>query len=247
MKTSILIAAYQRSRLLSHNLKSLFRYPHKKTEIFILDDCFDEDLETKRLAAYFKCRYLHTGKTKGTEIWRVPGFAFNQGAKIARGEVLVLSCAEVYHPRNTLSSMLSIMKDDSIVIPKCIRDDRGGILAQLNDGNDPSMSSIARLRGLDARLPFFMGISKQRFINIGGYDEDFTGVCWDDNDLTDRLVLSGAHYVSLEEEVVHLFHSRHNYKSEAIIERWKWNKDIYNARRGQLVRNKGRKWGERIR
>lgn len=243
MKTTVLIATYHRNSLLLHNLKSLLRYSHPKTEICILDDSFAGDSECKKITTALKCRYFHTGKSKGHDMWRVPGLAFNQGAKIARGEVLVLSCAEVYHPRDTLNSMLSVVENDSIVIPKCIRDDKGGILAQLEEGSEPSMSSIARLRSLDSTLPFFMGVSKQRFINIGGYDEDFTGVCWDDNDLTERLILSGAHYVPLEEEVVHLFHPRHNYKSEAIMKRWDHNKALYDARRGQIVRNKGRKWG----
>ena len=79
-------------------------------------------------------------------------------------------------------------------------------------------------------------------MSIGGYDEDFTGVCWDDNDIADRLV-TGRQYAVADIELVHLFHQRHDYKSPDIKERWDHNKAIYDSRRGTIVRNVGRKWG----
>lgn len=243
LRASIIITTHKRTDLLRWNLQSLFAHPRESCEVLVMDDSHTRDEACQMLAADYGCVYIHSGQTKHDDIWRIPGFAFNIGAKIASGEVLVLSCAEVYHPGDTLGAMLSIMRDDTIAIPRCVRDDKGAIFAQLSTNAIAQPSDIQKQRALDATLPFFMGMKKRRFLDMGGYDEDFTGVCWDDNDLTDRLILSGGKYQVVPQEVVHLHHARHNYKSASIMERWNHNKSIYDARRGAVVRNLDRDWG----
>lgn len=88
-----------------------------------------------------------------------------------------------------------------------------------------------------------MATQRQKFLDIGGYDEDFTGVCWDDNDITERLILNSGKYVTVAADVVHLFHPRHNYRSANIMKRWNHNKALYDKRRGIIFRNKNREWG----
>ncbi|MHA2084459.1 MAG: glycosyltransferase family 2 protein [Candidatus Thorarchaeota archaeon] len=244
MRASVIIATHQRNSLLKWNLMSL-AWPLKEgdIEVIILDDSHAIDEGCQILAAEFGATYIHTGKTKDRDHWRIPGFAFNIGARLAQGEVLVLSCAEVYHPLNTLKLMLSAMDDTAVAIPRCIRDDKGGVLGVLNQDVMPNTSEIERLRALDATLPFFIATKRKRFLDMGGYDEDFTGVCWDDNDITDRLILSGGRYVSVAADVVHLFHPRHNYRSVEIKRRWNHNKALYDQRRGQVLRNQDREWG----
>jgi len=243
MKASVIIATHRRNPLLKWNLTSLLRCECEGVEVLVLDDSHDRDEACEILAADHGVKYIHTGKTKESDHWRIPGFAFNIGAKLAQGEILVLSCAEVYHPLNTLDLMLSTMDDNTVSIPRCIRDDKGSVIAQLSDGGTPAMTSVQCLRSLDPTLPFFMATQRQRFLDIGGYDEDFTGVCWDDNDITERLILSGGKYVPVTADVVHLFHPRHNYRSAAIMKRWNHNKALYDKRRGKIFRNKDKEWG----
>jgi glycosyltransferase involved in cell wall biosynthesis len=236
---SVLIPTLRRNHLLRWNLESLRLTGD--VEAFVLDDSHEGDEGCRRLADQFDVRYLHTGKTKPHEHWRMPGFAFNIGAKLSSGKNLVLSCAEIYHPQDTLEQMAGLVSDNAIVIPKAVRDDKGSVLAALQGGRAPT--DIGGLRVLDGRLPFFMSMSRSMFLGIGGYDEDFTGVCWDDNDITERLILHGGRYARVDAEVVHLHHRRHNYRSAEIKERWNHNKKIYDERRGQAIRNEGREWG----
>jgi len=244
MRVSVIIATHKRNDLLKWNLHSLASASEPEVEIFVLDDSHHKDEACQTLASDFDAKYIHTGKTKESDYWRIPGFAFNIGAKLARGDVLALSCAEVYHPVDTLKLMLSVMDDSAIVIPRCIRDDKGGVLSILNQNAAMlTAGDTDRLRTLDATLPFFMAMKRRRFLSIGGYDEDFTGVCWDDNDITERLILSGGRYVPVAADVVHLFHPRHNYRSPAVMSRWDHNKTLYEGRRGKVVRNKNREWG----
>ena len=90
-------------------------------------------------------------------------------------------------------------------------------------------------------MPYFMAVNRQRLVDIGGYDEDFTGIGADDNDLTDRLRASGCRYDFAPAEVIHLHHPKHkNLQSDP---RYQHNVNLWKARKGTVVRNKHREWG----
>jgi GT2 family glycosyltransferase len=90
-------------------------------------------------------------------------------------------------------------------------------------------------------MPYFMAVDRQRLINIGGYDEDFTGIGADDNDLTDRLRTSGCRYDFAPAEVIHLYHPKHeNLQDDP---RYQHNVKLWKHRKGTVVRNKHREWG----
>jgi len=212
-------------------------------EIIILDDSYAGDEDCRSLAKEFGAKYIHSGQTKPREVWRIPGFAINIGARASIANALLICGAEMYHVNDTISQTLDNVGKGKIVIPSVVKDDKGQVTKRLSAGEPIEPRHWASLRSLDARLPFFMGIQKRQFTEIGGYDEDFTGVCWDDNDITERLVAHGAEYVVTDAKLVHLYHVRHRYGSSEIKERWNLNKKLYEERRGTTVRNKGRAWG----
>lgn len=222
-------------------------------EVIILDDFHELDDECRRMAKSFGARYVHSGSTKGgKELWRIPGFAFNIGSKLAKGDYIALSCAEAYHPQDTLSMMADQLSPGSLIIPQAVLDDRTGSYLNILDDHaetylklldDGAIPKGVKMKQLDASLPFFVSVQRQRYIDVGGYDEDFTGVCWDDNDIVERLILSGCAFRTVPANVIHLFHPRHNYQSAEIKARWKHNKKIYDSRKGTIVRNGGREWG----
>ncbi len=239
---SIVIPSHKRNHLLRWNLKSLFSQDLTGVEVIVLDDSFEADAVCLSITKEYGCRYLHTGSTKDGDHWRIPGFAINIAAKQAKGESLVICCAEVYHVGNTIGPLIELSDADTVVVPRVIGDDKGKIISLLDNALPIPTNSLRRLKGLNTRLPFFMSCSREAFVSIGGYDEDFTGVCWDDNDIADRLV-TGRKYAVANIELVHLFHPRHNYQSPEIKARWNHNKSIYDSRRGKIVRNQDREWG----
>jgi len=244
-KITVLIPTLTRNHLLRHSLSSLLRERPKNVEIIVLDDSSKPDDECKTVANEFECLYIHSGHTKSKdEGWRIPGFAFNIGAKLAHGKHLILSSAEAYHPDNTLKLMLAKVKKKTILITRSVRDDRGEFLRQLDRGNSPDQSFIQKMKQLNAALPFFMSVPRDIFIEIGGYDEDFTGVCWDDNDIVNRLVNYGCKREVVNTDIIHLFHPRHNYRSPDIRKRWLYNRHLFNTRKNKLIRNEDRRWGE---
>jgi GT2 family glycosyltransferase len=239
----MLIPTFRRNELLEFNLSSLSGQNLDRTELIVLDDGHELDVDCRSLAKKFGCRYIHSGASKSGELWRIPGFAINIGARVACGEYIIICTAEMYHVNSTISLTLECLSPNNVVIPEVVYDDRGDIIEKLRGGISVTEPDTSRLRALDPRLPFFMGFSRDSFIRIGGYDEDFTGVCWDDNDITDRLIADGGKYVTTSAQVVHLFHNRHNYRSSEIKKRWLHNKHLYDSRKGTVVRNQDRIWG----
>ena len=182
----------------------------------------------------------------------VPGFAFNIGAKRTDSKYLFLCCAEIYHQSDTLAPMLNLLREHEhkvMVIPNGKTDANGTITGLLRrDGSIPDET----FHGINARLlvnyPFFMGMAREDFFKIGGYDEDFTGVGVEDKDLVERLKWSGCRYVQAHEAlIIHLHHSRAKRNRGAPAapadSRIQYNRNLFQAKKGQIVRNQDREWG----
>ncbi len=97
---------------------------------------------------------------------------------------------------------------------------------------------------MSVEMPFFMGMWRREFVSIGGYDEDFTGYAGEDNDLVNRLLQNRCRYLRVPAEILHLYHenacdAQTHYENPD----WVYNKKMYDARFGQIVRNEGREWG----
>jgi GT2 family glycosyltransferase len=144
----------------------------------------------------------------------------------------------MYHVDNCINEMIvSIIRDPmALAIPEG-KDDDGRFLRNLDN-----MEKYAECVPLRTELPFLMAVRRDHFIDIGGYDEDFTGQSYDDDDLVDRLQLHGCHYVKVAARCVHLYHPRycHDKRTHG---RLAHNKKLYEERKGTIVRNLDREWG----
>lgn len=248
MRASIIITSFNRPELLSFGLESLDRQklPKDEIEIIVLNDgdpydgtegvceLFEDDLNIKYYSA------------SNRKDWRIPGYAINFGVKNSNSENIFISCAEIYHMEDTVHEMLKVLDENSnvLVIPKQGKDDDGSFLDKLKKGKVIEQKDYGKLELLhNIHLPFFMGMKKSNFVKIGGYDEDFIGCGWDDNDIVDRLVLSGNKHVKTNSRIVHLYHPRLQFKDPIIKSKFTFNNSIYRARKRIILRNKGENWG----
>lgn len=238
MKTTLLITTYNRDRLLQLGLESIRRDEHKDLDIIVLND--GEIGNAENIAINYGARYIYTAIHK--KGWRVPGFALNIGAKHTDPEtkILILSCAEMYHVDNCIEALREAVKVDSmaLAIPEGKDDHEARFLNNLDN-----MEKYAECRSLRTELPFLMAMRYNRYVDIGGYDEDFTGASYDDDDIVDRLQSDGCHYVKVSARCVHLYHDRNTTAKHAngALER---NKKLYLERKNQVVRNLNREWGK---
>lgn len=246
---SILITTFQRPALLNWNLFSLARQNLPPAEIIVLNDGLPD--ETEAVCASYRDRlnikYVFTGQRNlsGSIIYRVPGFVINIGAKLASGDILVMSCAEMFHLNETISQLIVPVSLDRKYLGTAVgMDDDGSFLSYItsNQGSFDLDAYLNDYPRLNTTLPFLMAMAREEFFGIGGYDEDLTGLAYDDNDFMGRLIDNGCRLCLTQAQTIHLYHPRHDdgkYQEPEYV----YNDRLYRERRGQIVRNLNREWG----
>ena len=251
-KASIIIPAFQRVYLLKWTLFSLaeqnISFPF---ETIVVNDGVPDQTEElcKKYKEQLNIKYIFSGQRNlsGELKWRIPGFAINIGAKQSSGNVLIIAGAEMFHLNSTIEKLTKpVLKDPSLLSIPEGWDDNSTFLDILNSHDGKyNLNSVKKYNKLEVKLPFLMGISRDKFFSIGGYDEDFTGIAYDDNDIVNRLLLSGCRYCQTNAKTIHLYHRGHKtYLNKKEEEQWLYNKKLYLERKGMIVRNKDREWGK---
>jgi len=255
MMLSIIIPSFQRADLLTYGLQSLARQTVPcEYEILVLNDGVEDG--TKAVCDSYQSRlpikYVFTGHRNSEGLkWRIPGFAINIGAKMATGKNMLITCPEMYVLNNCVQYMVELLNENPkrLVITEG-KDDRSAdflinvkngtpdnILLQMFDGGARSTHL------LNTEYPFFMGMNRQEFLDIGGYDEDFVGFCWDDLDVVSRLIKNGCFYHKITARAMHLYHPRLRYGVADVKEKWKDNEKLFYDRISIIKRNQDREWG----
>jgi GT2 family glycosyltransferase len=254
MKVDILITSFCRPEHLRWNLHTLLGQGlNQDYQVTILNDGFEDD--TINVVNSYKdkglrIRYLFTGKRNRSGLkWRCPGFALNIGIRQSEADIVILTCAEIYHLNNSVEAVVTPVRTNSFALgtPCKVYWDDSELLGHLSSVDLKLDEIVGKLEvinnGGNSLMPFFMAINRQKLLDIGGYDEDFIGKAADDNDLIDRLLATGCKYAFTPAEVVHLFHGCHNTAKLQSLPEYKYNVQLWKSRRGQNIRNVGREWG----
>lgn len=155
LQVSILITAFMRPHLLKWNLFSLARQEiGLDFETIVLNDGIPDETEAlcREYQDILNLKYVFTGQRnlKGELIYRVPGFAINIGARMASGDVLIISCAEMFHINNTIGLLAAPLHYDPRLLATAIgMDDDGSFLDYLNE-NDGSSTTRPTTTGIPA-------------------------------------------------------------------------------------------------
>jgi len=245
MKLSILIPTFFRSEQLLLGLYSLSLQKCKYDfEILVLNDGREDDTE-KVCCGYqsqLNIKYVFTGqRNKDNIVRRCPGFAINIGVKMAIGDNIILSCPEIYVVSDCLNKMIETLDNNPklLVHTKGFHEKKDLYSKQLVKTWNIFPLNDSNMTVLNTELPFFMAMNKNEFKSIGGYDEDFTGYCWDDNDIVNRLIRNGCSLSMINATIIHMYHK----KFQADKNGWMYNKKLYESRKLIIKRNEGREWG----
>lgn len=227
---TIVLTTSNRDDLLELGLSSIGKQEIPNLEILVPDD--GNSARTQGICDRAGARRIPTGWN--AKDWRCPSWGINIGTKQATGEIILISSPEIYHIGDCVRTLLApLWADDHALCMADVRDDPGFFLRFMNDSMTDNMPKMRM-------LPFLMGVHKARLMEIGGYDEDFTGVAYDDDDVMHRLELDKCHIVPTMARAVHLPHPRHDVASDP---RAAINRNLFETRRGKMVRNEGREWG----
>ena len=125
MKVSLILSSFQRPHLLRLGLSSVLRFkPPFPLEIIVVNDGLPD--ETENVCKEFcdkglDVQYIFSGQRNlgGTIKRRVSGFALNIGIKQSTGDIIVLSCPEIYHLSDILTTEVLALQSAprSMVIP----------------------------------------------------------------------------------------------------------------------------------
>ena len=248
MLVSILITTYKRPHLLKWGLHSIARQDnHYDTEVLVLNEyaCDDSEEIIEQYVDKLNIKHIITKKSEDRDKWRVPGFALNIGAKMAQGQILFITCAEIFHMNDCIRNMTSYMLEHPkiLCIPAGKDDLNQNFLnrVQQTQGN-PTEADYNGCGLLNVNIPFLMGVYKEDYFAIGGYDEDFTGVGWEDTDFIERMNRYGCNHNQVDARIVHLFHPR-IHGDDRSLSLTRHNQTLYVQRRGIVKRNEGREWG----
>lgn len=225
VKTSIILTAYDRIEDTLRCLTSLSNLKDEETEILLMHDHHHASEQLQEACSAMGIKYIHSGQQKGgKEIWRVPGFALNIGVRQSSGSNLIIGNSEILvsHP---LQDQIQVIEEGYLCSPK--------ILAE-NVGVEHYYRSF---------LPFFLGLPRKVFESIGGYDEDFTGTWYDDDDFILRAGTK-AQFVELPHVAVHLEHNRANGQMHVHESAAEYNRKLFEQRKGIVVRNQHISWGQ---
>ena len=234
---SILLTTYNREADCVECLNTLVPQLTDKIEVFLLDDFH---LPSERLESYCKDKginYTHTGIQKGGKPhWRVPGFALNIGAKLSTGKTLILGNAEMHHTSNDTVEKMQLI---NAPMQPIVYD---------QPSKSHSLLKYKSFKKLHYGYPWFMGVPRDTFFNINGYDEDFTGIGWEDTDLSNRLLKIHGKIEEVNVDIIHTWNLRTlTPRADAPninLDLYKYNEEIFKRKLGgDIIRNENKDWG----
>lgn len=233
--TSLVITTFNRSAQLAATLESIV--PQFPDEIVIVDD--GDDSETplvvdRLMQSYGHTRYIRLGREQSVS-FRNPSYPMNVGIRAATGDIVILQNAECRHQDpQTIQKLTAFVTPANAVFAHVVALDQSG--SPLMDYCSP----------VQPRPYFFCGaIRRDILLRLRGFDEDFYGAGYDDDDLAARLAGEGVQFVYTDVLVHHQWHSPAGIYSDAEQMRQLFEEKCAAMIRGELgtARNMGREWG----
>ena len=260
MKISLIMASCNRPHLLDLGLWSIVqqKMTNHHLEIIVCNDGLIDSTKIicQKYEKKLNVKYYYTGQRNknGIIIPRSPGFALNIGAKKATREILILSCPEIFHLNNAIELITKPLLSNKklLTIPETMYfDDTGNTLKYLQNNvtlnlPDNLLKEIQKDKEAinSVTMPYLMGMIKQEYLDIHGYDEDFIGYAGTDCDFVERMKLKGLKHYRTEAKIIHLYHGKRcDSRTHWENPRWVYNYNLLLERKGIIVRNRDNKWG----
>jgi GT2 family glycosyltransferase len=249
VKVSVVLSCFNRSSLLRHSLSSIVKQSFASPlEIVIVNDGQEND-ETKMVCDEFSdkltIKYIFSGHRNAAGlVSRNPCVPNNIAVKQSTGDVIILTCPEIYHVNNVVDQLVGpVLKHPRrVTTPKALYFDNDNNIIQ----DLPQVHlERAQLFINRNRYPFCMGMLKSTFMTLGGFDEDFANAYGaEDDDFIWRLRRAGFQTITTKACAIHLWHP----SSKDFIPDWQERRDLakklyYKKKTHPVERNTGRSWG----
>lgn len=209
---SVVMSSFNRPHLLFRGLQSIARQRLTDTlEVVVVNDGKEDD-GTRDVCSRFKSlniKYIFSGQRNRSKlIVRNPAVPNNLAVSSARGDVIILTCPEIYHlDVHNFEHATRALKGKSMVVPHALfMDSHGVFLGCIERALPREANRLLKPNITICEMPYFLVMHKKHFMRIGGYDEDFVGYACEDNDLVNRLLKYGLVRIRTAIRCVHLYH-----------------------------------------
>lgn len=225
MSVSIVMTTFNRPHLLRETLDSIDMQDFQD-EIIVVDDGTDE--LTAGICGEYLARRIKLDRPQSTQ-YRNQAWPLNVGIRAATGDIVIQQNAECKHiDPETIKKLTSRVTDTNCVFAR--------VTALLPDGTpDILYCGIG-----NARPYFFCGAIKRAwFKKLRGYDEDFVGYGYEDDDMADRLRREGVTWDFTDVEVHHQWHPPAGHFDMT------HSANMYERKHHEpTIRNLNREWGD---
>lgn len=232
---SIVISTCNRTDQLTNTLVSIVLQA-TDAEVIVVDDGTDgKSAEVKEICDAGEIRYLRCDRPPSST-FRNPSLPNNIGIRAATRDVVILQNAECRHENpQAIQKLTALVTPTNAVFAHVIALDQSG--SPLMDYCSPAAP----------RPYFFCGaIRRDILLRLRGFDEDYTGAGYDDDDLAARLAGEGVQFVYTNILVFHQWHPPAGVYSDAEHMRQLFEEKCAAMMRGYIgtVRNPN-EWGGR--
>lgn len=253
---SVVIPVAGRFEYLARSLVTLLRQPSVQgqvaAEIIVVDNARTrhEREATKStcirqlaLAPAARISFQYVTARHANPRHRSPGFARNVGIRLARAPIVLCADADVLHVTPTMAQHLAHHHNESDMLLFGLMRDCDPVVELTPDALRSALGDERFELRMASSTNWFGMMSfsarRDRLLELGGFEERFSRLGYEDYDLARRMILAGTKVIRDDRiETLHQVHPRR------IVEQW-----IMKAYAGlrQIARvrqaNRGREWG----
>lgn len=198
---SIIIPTFNGSARIVHCLDALEpQIAGMSIEVLVVDDGSKDD--TAAVAGRYPFVRVIQQKNAG------PAAARNRGAQEAQGKILLFTDDDCVPMPNWLDAMLASFRDPEIVGAKGIYRTRQTSIAArfVQIEYEDKYRLMASQPSIDFVDTYSAGFVRERFLEMGGYDQSFPVACAEDIELSYRMSARGWKMVFVPEAIVYHTH-----------------------------------------
>lgn len=244
MSVSVVLSCFRRAQLLYNTLQSIREQGYSPLQLIVVEDGYDGG-GTSAVATRFEAEYYCRRNRPDGPGFQNPARIHNIGIRKAKNDIVILQGGEVrWTQKDGIRQLIQPIEERCghtvSTFPLCRSlDPQGHFLEWYMHPREGERSGW--------QINFCQAASRKALLNIGGFDEDFTGYGHEDDDFEFRLRRSGVEFQWAPNVTVeHQWHTREKYdcSNEA-------GKNLANDKRRRIemgeksfTANEGREWGK---
>jgi glycosyltransferase involved in cell wall biosynthesis len=198
---SIIVPAFNAEKTIKSCIESILQQEFEEEfELIVVDDGSKDNTAT--IAKSFKEVKILQQKNSG------PAVARNNGAKQARGEIIVFTDSDCIAAQDWLREMIAPFAEKKIVaVQGAYKTKQKSLIARFEQTDiEYRYERMKRVKSLDWIGSYSAAFRKKTFLDFGGFDESFPIASGEDPELSYRIAMSGAKLVFNPKAIVFHLH-----------------------------------------